>query len=198
MSTSRKQHLNVASGAQATVPGAGDEYNRQLQQAESQLQKLQLQREEIERKRLEAEEITNQRQNFIDGQIELLERLDHSVQAVDREIFESRQELKELEEARKTFAKHLQTLQGIDPRKWKKTKLSEEVQNAMDILETCEDDFEEIAATISEGRRRGFLTKPRNNAATQESFLNTLRQGFAFNLPIITLALIALLVFANR
>lgn len=198
MSAPRKQHLNVASGSQATAPGAGDEYNRQLQQAESQLQKLQLQREEIERKRLEAEEITHQRQDFIDGQIELLERLEQSVQAVDREIFESRQELKELEEARKTFAKHLQTLQGIDPRKWKKTKLPEELQNALEILESCENDFDEVASTISEGRRRGFLAKPKNSAAAQESFLNTLRQGFAFNFPLIVLSVIALLVFANR
>ena len=195
MSTSRKQHLNVASGSKALAAGAGDEYNRQLQQAETQLQKLQLQREEIERKRLEAEEITNQRQDFVDGQIELLERLDQSVQAVDREIFDSRQELKQLEEARKTFAAHLQTLQGIDPRKWKKTKMPEEVQNAMDTLENCENDFEEIAAEIGEGRRRGFLNKPKT---TQESFSNTLRQGFAFNLPIIVISVIALLIYLGK
>lgn len=197
MSTTRKQHLNVASGSKALAAGAGDEYNRQLEQAETQLQKLQQQREEIERKRLEAEEITNQKQDFVDGQIELIERLEQSVQAVDREIFESRQEVKELEEARKTFANHLQTLQGIDPRKWKKTKMPEEVQNALDILETCENDFEEIASSISEGRRRGFLSKPKS-AAGQESFLNTLRQGFAFNLPLIVLSIIALIVFAGR
>ena len=195
MATSRKQHLNVASGSKALAAGAGDEYNRQLQQAETQLQKLQLQREEIERKRLEAEEVTHQRQNFIDGQIELLERLDHSVQAVDREIFESRQELKQLEEARKTFATHLQTLQNIDPRKWKKTKMPEEVQHAMDVLEGCENDFEEIAAEIGEGRRRGFLTKPKT---APESFSTTLRQGFAFNLPIIVISVLALLVFLSK
>ena len=195
MSTPRKQHLNVASSSKAGAAGGGDEYNRQLQQAETQLQKLQAQREEIERKRLEAEEVTNQRQDFVDGQIELLERLDHSVQAVDREIFESRQELKQLEEARKTFATHLQTLQGIDPRKWKKTKMPEEVQNAMDTLENCENDFEEIAAEIGEGRRRGFLTKPKT---TQDSFSTTLRQGFAFNLPIIVISVIALLIYLGK
>lgn len=195
MSTPRKQHLNVAS-SKASNPGTGDEYNRQLQQAESQLEKLQQQREEIERKRLEAEEITHQRQDFVDGQIEFIERLDHSVQAVDREIFESRQELKELEEARKTFASHLQTLQNVDPRKWKKTKMGEEVNNALDLLETCEADFEEVSANISEGRRRGFLSKPK--AATSDSFMTTLKQGFAFNLPIIALSAIALLIYINR
>lgn len=195
MSSPRKQHLNVASNSKALSAGTGDEYNRQLQQAETQLQKLQLQREEIERKRMEAEEITNQRQDFVDGQIELLERLDHSVQAVDREIFDSRQELKQLEEARKTFATHLQTLQGIDPRKWKKTKMPEEVQNAMDILESCENDFEEIASEIGDGRRRGFLSKPKT---TQDSFSNTLRQGFAFNLPIIVISVIALLIYLGK
>ena len=197
MPAQRKQHLNVASGSKALAAGAGDEYNRQLQQAETQLEKLQQQREEIEAKRMEAEEITNQRQDFVDGQIELIERLEHSVQAVDREIFESRQELKELEEARKTFATHLQTLQGIDPRKWKKTKLSEEVQNALEILESCENDFDDVASNISEGRRRGFLSKPKASAA-QESFLGTMRQGFAFNLPIIALSTIALLVYLSK
>ena len=195
MPATRKQHLNV-SASKSAAPGAGDEYNRQLQQAESQLEKLQLQREEIERKRLEAEEVTHQRQDFVEGQIELIERLEHSVQAVDREIFESRQELKELEEARKTFASHLQTLQNIDPRKWKKTKMPEEVQNALDILETCEHDFEELSSTISEGRRRGFLTKSKSPAT--ESFSTTLKQGFAFNLPLIVLSAIALLVYLTR
>ena len=194
MSAPRKQHLNVSSKTSAT--GSSDEYNRQLQQAETQLEKLQLQREEIERKRLEAEEITHQRQDFVDGQIELIERLDHSVQAVDREIFESRQELKELEEARKTFASHLQTLQAVDPRKWKKTKMPEEVQNALDLLETCEADFEELSATISEGRRRGFLSKPKT--ASADSFLSTFQQGFAFNLPLIILSLVALIVYLTH
>lgn len=197
MPAQRKQHLNVASGSKAQAAGAGDEYNRQLQQAETQLEKLQQQREKIEQKRLQAEEITNQRQDFVDGQIELIERLESSVQAVDREIFESRQELKELEEARKTFATHLQTLQGIDPRKWKKTKMSEEVQNALDILENCENDFDDVASNISEGRRRGFLSKPKTTA-TQDSFLATLRQGFAFNLPIIALSSIALLIYLGK
>ena len=195
MPATRKQHLNVASSKTAT-PGAGDEYNRQLQQAETQLQKLQEQREEIERKRLEAEEVTHQRQDFVDGQIELIERLEHSVQAVDREIFESRQELKELEEARKTFANHLQTLQNIDPRKWKKTKMPEEVQNALDILESCENDFDEVSSSISEGRRRGFLTKPKTQDS--DSFVTTMKQGFAFNLPLIALSAIALLVYLAR
>ncbi len=194
MSTTRKQHLMVGAGSKA---GASDEYNRQLEQAETQLQKLQLQREEIERKRIAEEEITQNKQDFIDGQIELIERLDQSVQAVDREIFDSRQELKELEEARKTFASHLQTLQGIDPRKWKKTKISEEVHNALETLETCENDFEELAAHISEGRRRGFLSKSKHTS-TQDPFLDSLRQGFAFNLPLIVLSIIALLIFANR
>ncbi|MBK1834239.1 hypothetical protein [Roseibacillus ishigakijimensis] len=196
MSTQRKQHLNVGSAAKAPQPGTGDEYNRQLQQAESQLEKLQRQREEIERKRQEAEEITHQRQDFIDGQIELLERLDHSVQAIDREIYDSRQELKELEEARKTFANHMQTLQGIDPRKWRKTKLAEDLQDAMDTLENCEADYEELSAHLGEGRRRGlFSSRP---SGKSDSFTETLRQGLAFNLPIIVLATIALLIYVNR
>jgi DNA repair exonuclease SbcCD ATPase subunit len=196
MAAQRTQNLKVTSPTASSSGGGTEEYNRQLQQAETQLEKLQQQREEIERKRLEAEEISDRRQDFIDGQIEILEKLDHSVQAIDREIFESRQELKELEEARKTFATHLQTLQGMDPRKWKKTKLAEEVQHAMDVLEDCETDYEEISASISEGRRRGFLAGKKG--ATSESFSHTLKQGFAFNLPVLLLGSIALLVFLTR
>ena len=46
----------------------------------------------------------------------------------------------------------------------------------------CENDFEEIADEIGEGRRRGFLYQA-EITTTQESFSTTLRQGFAFNLP---------------
>lgn len=196
MSAPRTQHLKVTSATGNSLAGGTDEYNRQLAAAETQLQKLNQQREEIERRRLEEEELTLRRQDFVDGQIEILEKLDHSVQAIDREIFESRQELKELEEARKTFASHLQTLQAMDPRKWNKAKMSEEVSNAMDVLERCENDFEDISSQISEGRRRGFLATKKG--ATNETFSHTLRQGFAFNLPIIILGIIALLLFLGR
>jgi len=196
MAAQRTQHLNVSSAGKSSSLGANDEYNRQLQQAESQLEKLQLQREEIERKRLEAEELTHQRQDFIDGQIELLERLEQSVQAVDREIFESRQGLKELEDARKTFASQLQTLQAVNPQKWKKTKMAEEVESAMSLLENCETDFEDVASNITEGRRRGFLSA--NKTVATDSFTDTLRQGLAFNLPIVILGTIALLVYLSR
>lgn len=196
MPAPRTQHLKVTSATGNASAGGTDEYNRQLQAAETQLQKLNQQREEIERRRLEEEELTHRRQDFVDGQIEILEKLDQSVQAIDREIFESRQELKELEEARKTFASHLQTLQGMDPRKWKKTKMNEEVDNAMEVLERCENDFDDISSQISEGRRRGFLAT--KSGASSETFTHTLRQGFAFNLPLIILGSIALLVFLNR
>ncbi|MDP0490854.1 MAG: hypothetical protein Q7Q71_07385 [Verrucomicrobiota bacterium JB023] len=198
MSATRYQHVNIANAdsPSSTRGGAGDKYEQQLQAAQTQLEKLQLQREEIERKRLEAEELTQQRQFFIDGQIELLAKLDNSVQAIDRELFEMRQEQKEMEEARKTFANHLQSLQAMDPAKWKKTKIRDEVANALETLERYENDYEDIAANIGQGRARGFLTH--RSSPEGESFAKTLRQGFAFNLPVIILGSFALLVWLTR
>ncbi|MEM9080640.1 MAG: hypothetical protein AAGC74_08120 [Verrucomicrobiota bacterium] len=194
--STRKQHLSIGQSAAESRPAAGSEYDRQLQVAQTQLEKLQQQREEIEQKRLEAEELNQRRQLFLDGQLDLLSKFDNSVHAIDREIFEMRQELQDLEEARKTFASNLQTLQAIDPKKWRKTKLSEDVENAIHILERCEEDYEEIADSIESGRKRGIIGA--SSKSTPDSFAQTFRQGLAFNLPVLIFALIALIVILTN
>ena len=118
---------------------------------------------------IEAEEVTNQKPRFhVDGQIELLERLEQSVQAVDREIFESRQELKELEDARKTFASHLQTLQGYrSSQSGKRPRCLRKSKMLSMSLETCENDFDEICLTrLARESRRGFLEQAQKSTTT--------------------------------
>lgn len=191
----RTHHLQVSS-PEASGRAGDSNYEAQLQAAQSQLEKLHKKQEEIQRKRLEEEELNLSRSQFIEGQIELSSKLDGSVQAIDREIFDLRQEVTNLEEARKTFASNLQKLQGIDPGKFRKTKLAEDLEQAHELLANCEGDFEEISAQIGEGHRRGFI-KPSAKAGT-DTFSRNFSQGFAFNLPIIILGTIALLIWLSR
>jgi len=191
-----KQQLKVTGSESSSKSGKTADYSRELEQAETQLARLQQKREAIEQKRQLAEEQSERQQIFIDGQIELIERLDLAVQTIDRELFDARQQQQDLGEARKTFAKHSQVLQAIDPKKWKKTRLSEELENAFGILDQCEDDFEELGSQISQGRSRRFLAT--GTSPSEVNFQTYFLQGFAFSLPLILLGIVAILIFAFR
>ncbi len=191
-----KQQLKVTSSEPTSKSGKPADYSRELEQAETQLARLQQKREAIEQKRQLAEELSERQQIFVDGQIELIERLDLAVQTIDRELFDARQQQQELTEARKTFAKHSQVLQAIDPKKWKKIRLSEEIENAFGILDQCEDDFEELGSRISQKSSRRFL--PTSLTPSEGSFQAAFMQGLAFSLPLIILGIAAILIFSLR
>ena len=81
-----------------------EDFEGQLREAQQQLEVLQHQREQLERQKCEMDDLNQQKEDFINGQIELTERLSGSVTSIDRELFELRQELEDLEQTRQSFA----------------------------------------------------------------------------------------------
>ena len=64
-------------------------------------------REELERQKRHLDELNHRKEEFVAGQIEISERLTTSITSIDRELFELRQELDDLEQTRQSFAAHL-------------------------------------------------------------------------------------------
>jgi len=207
--TTHKQHLNVRAtqlemntrdSIGASNPLAED-FTGKLQEAQTQIEQLQQQQAEVERQKQELQEINEAKDEFLHGQVELHEKLSTAVTAMDREIFATRQELDELEQARICFADHLEKINQLNPDGWNNESLRQDLTRAISVLDLAEDEYEQAVDHFSSGRSAsvfgsGKKTKRVSNGSSGENaFMTTFYNGLAFNLPIVLLGVGALVVY---
>ena len=202
-------HIKIRS-TQMEMSSAGsssrdEDYDRKLKDAQDELDRIQLQREELERKKSELEELTTRKRGFLSQQVELTEKLTSSLTLIDRELFEMRQEAEDLEQCRVCFAAHLDKIQKFNPESWSRDHLSEKLEKASMTIDIAADEYDQAAAHF-EGSRSGAIfgrTSKRGRAASSRragssEFMANLRNGFAFNLPLVVLGGLALLVYLAK
>lgn len=203
--TEHTHHIRIRS-TQLEMPSAGavgrpEDYDRKLRDAQEELERIQQQREELERKKQELEELTARKRAFVSQQVELTEKLTASLTLIDRELFDMRNESNDLEQCRAVFASHLDKIQKINPENWTRENLSEKLERATVSIDLAADEYDQAAAHF-EGTRAGAIfgrASKRSRSATRSAasgeFLTNLRNGLAFNLPVVALGAIALLVY---
>ncbi|NIP92133.1 MAG: hypothetical protein GWO24_01095, partial [Akkermansiaceae bacterium] len=163
--TEHTQRLNLEEtqlemGSDGSGRGPGEDFDGKLREAQKQLEMLQHQREQLERQKYEQEELNRRKEDFINGQMEISERLSTSITSIERELFELRQELDDLEQTRQSFAAHLARIENIEPEAWHREVLGTELSRALLMLEQAEEEFESALAHFEGGRARGVLGGP--------------------------------------
>jgi len=205
----RKQQLKV-NDAQLEMDGnrkaaISDNFEGKLEAAQNKLEQLQKQQELIEKQKVELEELTKRKEDFLDGQVSMTERLTNCLTAIDRSIYEMKQDLDDLEQTRKCFAEHQQKIDGINPESWTRDKLQKELTKAISVLDHAEDEYDEALAYFADGDHASIFgngkkaSKISVRSFGQDSeFVTMFKQGMAFNLPIIILGSIAMIIFVSR
>ncbi len=207
--TEHRQHLNVRATQMEMNPRGSvgesspltEDFNGKLQDAQNQLEQLQQQQQEVERQKLELQELNEAKDDFLHGQVDLHEKLSTAVTAMDREIFATKQELDELEQARICFADHLDKINALNPDGWNNESLRQDLARAISVLDLAEDEYEQAVAHFSGGRSasvfggRSKTKRTTGSAASDSEFATMLRNGLAFNLPIFVLGAIALVLY---
>ena len=196
-------HIRIRSTQMEMPAGNGsrdEDYDRKLKAAQDELDRIQLQREELERKKTELEELTTRKRAFLSQQVELTEKLTSSLTLIDRELFGMRQEAEDLEQCRTCFAGHLDRIQKFNPENWTRDNLPEKLEKATIAIDIASDEYDQAAAHFQAGRSGAIFGRPtkRNRharGAGQAEFFSNLRNGFAFNLPILILGAAALAVY---
>ena len=199
--TKHTQHLRIKE-AQLDLSGdpyaasRNEDFEGKLREAQQQLELLQRQREYLEQQKCEMDDLNRRKEEFISSQIEISERLSTSVTSIDRELFELRQELEDLEQARQSFAAHLTRIEKLEPEGWPRESLNVELDRAHGMLEQAEEEFESACAHFAGGRTRGVFGNPNANGKPRggNGFSANIRAGFAYNLPILILGTVALVV----
>lgn len=177
-----------------------DDYENQLRQSQARLQQLQAEQQELERLALELEELNSKKGIFLSSQVEITEKLSNAVTLIDRELLAMRTELHELEQCRHTFDNRLKKIAKFDPESWTRDNLKLNLEKSIAVIDQATDEYEQAAQHFSSmrsgeifgtGRRR----KTAIHAETGE-FLTQVKNGLAFNLPIITLAVVAMILYS--
>ena len=197
----RKQHIKVRETQMeisSDNPAFTEDIEGKLADAQSQLETLQSQRKELEQEKLALEDLNHRKQEFLNGQLDLSEKISTAITTIERELFDSKQELGDLDQTRTSFVNHLSRIETINPEAWPKESLSTEIQNALVILDKAEDEYQQAAAYFNGSGKGSVLGGPSSspsNITSNSNFLTMLRNGLAFNLPVIIFGSLALLIY---
>ncbi|MDB4492763.1 hypothetical protein N9200_01985 [Akkermansiaceae bacterium] len=198
---SRKQHIKVRETQMEISDEKApftDDFEGKLADAQTQLEVLHTQRAELERQKIALEDLNQRKQEFLAGQLELSERFATAITTIDRELFESKREAEDLDQTRIAFANHLNRLESLNPEAWPKDSLGNELEKALVILDKADEEFEQAVSHFGETRKDSLFsgqTGSFSGASSQGSFIGMVRNGFAFNLPIILLGSVAILIY---
>lgn len=185
-------------GADLYSRNENEDFDGKLRHAQHQLEQLQHQREQLERQKQVLYELNRKKEEFVNGQVEITERLSSSITSIDRELFELRQELEDLEQTRQSFAAHLDRIERIEPESWPRESLDTELNRALVMLDQAEEEFDGAVAHFAGGRARGIFGNPTGKTGKLKpdaDFVAMMRNGVAFNMPILVLGGLALLLY---
>ncbi len=203
--TEHTQHIRIRS-TQMEMPTAyasrgGEDYDLKLKDAQEELERNRQQLEELARKKQELEELTSRKRAFLSQQVELTEKLTTAITLIERSLSEIREEANDLEQCRVCFSSHLDKLQKINPENWNRDNLEEKLDRSTVSIDLAADEYDQAAAHF-EGSRSGAIfgrasKRGRANARNKESgeFVSNLRNGLAFNLPVVVLGSLALVIY---
>ncbi|MEZ7957850.1 MAG: hypothetical protein QMC23_01220 [Rubritalea sp.] len=208
----RKQQLKVnnkqmemtSSSLSRSAP-ITDDFEGKLVAAQHKLEQLQHQQLLIEQQKAELEELTKRKEDFLDGQVNMNERLSSCLNSIDRSLYEMRQDLEDLEQTRKCFAEHQQKIDSINPDSWSREQLQQELNKSISLLDHAEDEYDEAilyfakgphSTIFGNGKKVSKISSKMHN--DQSEFITMLKQGMAFNLPIVILGTIALILFFTK
>ena len=174
----------------------------QVQKAQEQLLQLRRQQEQIEKQKRELEELSRRQEELERGRAEMTDKLTRSLVVLEREAYETQKKLEQLRATRESFGQHLEILEGIDPKGWNPGDLHRELSRALSTVDDARAEFSQQRSRLQAIATQDADDVPLPEAAPEvgrgggeRSFGQWVLIGFALSLPLITVGLIALLIF---
>jgi chromosome segregation ATPase len=193
----RGNQMELSHDSFAGQSALSNDFEGKLGDTQVRLAQLEAEREKLERQARECSELNDKKKVFLSSQVEMSEKLSNAVTLIDRELVAIRTELQHLEECRDAFDGNLKKIAKFDPESWSQENVKANLDQAIMIMDNADDQYDQAAtyfATMRSGSIFGKSGKKTIHAETGE-FLTQLKNGLAFNLPIITLGCVALVIY---
>ncbi|MFM2168657.1 MAG: hypothetical protein RIS79_3028, partial [Verrucomicrobiota bacterium] len=124
-----------------------DDVDHKVKAAQEQLLQLRMQQEEIERQKQHLETLRVKQERFVAGKRDLLDKLARSSCSVERDLYDAQKRVEELSLTHDEFRRHHDILKSLQPEKWHRSQVDEELDQAVAAIEDAEADY-------SKGMRR--------------------------------------------
>ena len=181
-----------------------DDVDHKVKAAQERLTLLRQQQEEIEREKKILEDLRQKQERFATGKRDVLEKLSRSAASLDRELYDAQKLVEEISITRDTFSRHLDVLRALQPEKWPRHQVAEELENALAAIEDAEDDYTKSIRRISSfrkgeaheanGERRAEDIPAAVAPLAGDDWNAWLRRGLAFPTPMIGALLIGIIL----
>ncbi|WP_395736330.1 hypothetical protein [Prosthecobacter sp.] len=176
--------------------------------AQEQLLELRRQQEEIERQKQHLEALRVKQERFVAGKRDLVEKISRSASLVERELYDAQKRVEEFALTHDEFRRHLEILKSLQPEKWHRSQVSEELDSALAAIEDAESDYakgirrlhamgpQEGSAAVSSSTSAEDIDSPAAPAflSPTDDLKTWLRRGFAFTLPLMGTVLVAIVL----
>ena len=189
--------------------GSLDDMDHKVKAAQEQLQHLRAQQEEIERQKQHLETMRVKQERFVAGKRDLLEKLGRAAGSVERDLYDAQKRVEELSLTHDDFCRHHEILKSLQPEKWHRSQVDEELDHALVAIEDAEADFSKglrrlESLRVAEVGRAPARSTPQSAetgdevetyaSPVSEELIVWLRRGFAFTLPLIGAMLLGLMI----
>ncbi len=195
-----------ASGFMEDDDPAIDDVDHKVKEAQERLTLLRQQQEEIEREKKHLEELRQKQERFATGKRDILEKLARATSGLDRELYDAQKLVEEISLSRDNFARHLEVLRNLQPEKWARSQVDQELGNALAAIEDAEDDYAKGVRRLAACRHSEAAAQtshlldassdnPRAlSFAAADDAATWMRRGLAFTLPLIGALLLGLIL----
>ena len=186
----------LPAGSSGDKTSTANEINLKVQHVQEQLLDLKRQQEEVERQKRELEELSRKQRDFDEGRREIVEKLTHGLVLLERQDFEVKRELEQIKIVRDSFAEHLSQTENLNPSEWSAEEMPSELTKALARIDQAKAIYSQSRARLSALRQNEEsgadmpLDLPQEmGVESDKSFGAMVREGFAYTLPLLLLAI---------
>jgi len=173
-----------------------EEINSQVATKLDELERLRTKQEALEREKNSLENLRNNQEKYEAGKREMIDHLEKSIVALEREEIGMNQRLELLAETDRRFKEMLNDMRGFDEEQWVTDTdgLREELSKALVIIDNTRKEYNKAYARIEamrESHNIGVIAKPAMQdesdglASCPRGFWYWVKVGAAFSLPLV-------------
>lgn len=183
-----------------------EDVQAKVHEAQAELMHLRQRQEEIEKQKLHLEQIKKKQDAFGQGKRDLMEKLSRSIGTIDRDLYNTQKLVEELTTTHRAFSEHLEVLRSLQPEKWQRHQVDDELGRALDAIEDAKDDYLKSSRRLValrpqlSGRSGESNDEPQRSgnqsasSVANDDFVALVKRGLALSLPLIVSGLVGLIL----
>jgi chromosome segregation ATPase len=180
-----------------------EDVQAQVKEAQEELLHLRMRQEEIERQKQQLELIRHKQERFAKGKRDLVEKLSQAVVGIEGELYNTQKLVEELSATYDGFSRHLDILRSLQPEKWQRAHVDEELDRAIAAIQEADSDFAKASRRLSTLRpadssraiaKERSMEADSTGLALSDDLKSWARRGLGFTLPLLGMALFVLVL----